>query len=146
MKLYIAGAYAAREQLRVVADQIAATGKHTIGASWLYGSKPIDPGTLGASLDETDDTVSKAVAQDLQEVDNADMLVHFTESAMLALDPDLAQWPLNTGGRHVETGYKLALNNGHVVIVGAPENIFQRALAIVVPDLPALMRFLNDQE
>lgn len=144
MKLYIAGPYAAREQLQVVADQIAADGKHTIGTSWIYGSKPIGPGTLGASLDEADDTVRKAVAQDLQEVYDADMLVHFTESAVLALDPTLTN--LTTGGRHVETGYKLAVDNGYVVIVGAPENVFHRALAIVVRDLPALMRFLNAQE
>lgn len=149
MKVYIAGPYAAREQLQVVADQIAATGKHTVNSSWLYGAKPIGPGTLGASLDETDDVVHSAVVQDLKEVQEAAVIVQFTAAAVVALDPTLlsslgfSTQQLNTGGRHVEFGYALGKGTSLLIVVGAPENIFQRAMAVVVPDLDALMQLLE---
>lgn len=129
MKLYLAAPYAARDYLREqVAPRLAAEG-HEMTSEWLLATRAITPATLGTSAATSDADVMYHAGKDLKEVEAADVLVHFTANYLKArlswLRDD--EHNLHSGGRHVETGYALALHKS-VIVMGQPENIFQRGL------------------
>lgn len=121
MKVYLAAPYAARDLVREYADDLLAVGL-VITSSWLSEEHDITPGTTGAATDLDAATVAQHVADDLAGVEVADLLVIFTEASVGV--------ERSSGGRHVETGYALALGK-RVLLVGEPENIFHRGLTRV---------------
>ena len=128
MKLYLAAPYAARDWVREVAVPQFTKAGHTYTSEWLLATRAITPATLGTSPATSDADVMYHAGKDLEEVLAADVLVHFTADYLVArtrLDP--LRDNLHSGGRHVETGYALA-HHKSVIVLGQPENIFQRGL------------------
>lgn len=101
--IYVAGSYARRDELKVRAGELVLAG-HRVTSRWLQGNDELD------KQDQID--------MDLVDLLAADTVLSFTS-------PD-GQY--NTGGRHVEFGYALALNHTgadrRLILVGWPENIF----------------------
>jgi nucleoside 2-deoxyribosyltransferase len=128
VKLYLAAPYAARDYIRsTVAPRLEAVG-HTMTSEWLLSTNAITPDHLGTSPAKDAATVMHHAGKDLAEVAAADVLVHFTAAYLCRVTTlDSVRHQLHSGGRHVETGYALALNKS-VIVVGDPENIFQRGL------------------
>ena len=143
MKIYIAGAYVARD---AIADIVVPVfNGHEIVSHWLFGSRAVTPGTIGTSPDRSDEQVTKAALKDLEEVASADAFVMLASSYLATIVPlGTRELDLHTGGRHVEMGFALA-RGIPVIIVGDPENIFARTLSATCVDTPAsavdLLRF-----
>lgn len=105
MKLgvYLAGRYDRRRELEACAAQLPEGWTST--ARWL----------TGAHEGATDPTTLRACAiEDLVDIRKSDVLVAFTEG------PEVGH---TSGGRHVETGFAMALGIP-VVVVGPVENVF----------------------
>lgn len=115
MKVYIASAYQTRDTVRAHVADLTSVGIQCT-SRWLNEKVEITPGTVGAATDLSDEAVRQHVSTDLTDVAAADTLVLFTASAT---------GHIGGGGRHVEMGYALALDK-HVVVIGTPENVFQR--------------------
>lgn len=127
MRFYLAARYSRREELCDYREQLQAMG-HRVTASWLNGGHQISDsgvpiGESGEALVEGDSgsTSPEAVAlrqrfaqEDLFEIDEAEVLIAFTEPP---------RSPHSRGGRHVELGYALG-REVPVWIVGYRENIF----------------------
>lgn len=133
MKVYLAGAYAAREQLKEIAGVFEAAG-HRVTSRWLEATHEIAPGTVGVAPDHDDQLVYQHASEDFQDIRKAEALVVFVPGPGVLMG--------NTGGRHVETGFALARGK-IVVVVGVAENIFHRAFCLVVPDLQAALEALD---
>ena len=127
MKVYLAGPYGARETIAGYRDELNTIGIE-VTATWLTETHEIADGTTGAATALTDDTVARHAKTDLIDVERADLLVLFTAKSV---------GTEGGGGRHIETGYALALSKP-VLVVGEPENIFHRigslAGVFTVPD------------
>jgi nucleoside 2-deoxyribosyltransferase len=81
-----------------------------------------EPQDAGVSLKDVDaELLAEYATRDVQEIDDADLLVLFT------VDPDQLT---RRGGRHVEFGYALAKGK-QCVIVGPRENIFHHLETVV---------------
>lgn len=117
--VYVAGPYAARHRLNGFAVHLRDLGVE-VTASWLQETHDITPGTINAATDLTDADVSRHAATDLHDISRADLLVLIT-AEVSGLDPTT----VFSGGRHVETGYALAVDVP-VLVVGEPENVFHR--------------------
>lgn len=143
MKLYIAGPFAARDLLAQQAWVFEQSG-HTITSEWLYGTRPITLGTVGTSPDSSDKEVRQHANADLEQVSKADVLIMYTEQWIRMAKPDITG-PLNSGGRHVEMGYALALGKP-VVVMGPTENIFQRGLALTATSTTLLAAALREED
>ncbi|WP_067434125.1 hypothetical protein [Nocardioides jensenii] len=128
MKVYLAAPYAARATIATYAEELERIG-FTIISSWLEETHDINPGTTDAATSLDDDTVAGHARDDLADIVSSDLLVLFTGKAVGIPDA-------GSGGRHVETGYFMALHGqAHVIIVGEPENIFHRLNGVTrVPD------------
>lgn len=100
LKLYIAGRYSKLKELKEESQAFVKAGMQ-ITASWLDNKEE------GMSFNDI-------AVIDLKDVDEADVLVLYTE-------PYGTQVP--GGGRHVEFGYALAKGK-KMVIVGPLENVF----------------------
>lgn len=100
MKIYLAGRYATKLQLREYAKKLSKLG-FTITASWLY-------------QDEQDKDLTSASYRDLSDIRESELIIHFTENSDVGY---------NTGGRHVEFGVAFALGKQNI-LVGPRENIF----------------------
>lgn len=112
MKIYLAGRYDRRDEIRAYAE-VLKTHNFDVTASWLWG--PIRDNQAAAF-------------QDVQDIQAADVFMLFTgglEGLTDNLQEDLV-WLLalgNSGGRHVEFGMALQLQK-RVIIVGPKENVF----------------------
>lgn len=132
MKIYIAAPYPARARVADIGLWLGSEG-HECTSGWAYQEQhEIATGTVGASLDTKHEDVEEFAKRDLADIFRADALLSLTANWCIARgaaedNPDF-RW-LHAGGRHVEVGYALALGRP-VVIVGEPENIFQRSLCI----------------
>lgn len=147
MKLYLAAPYAARDLIREhMAPQFVAAG-HTITSGWLQASREINPGHLGTSPASPLEDVMYHAGKDLEEVAAAQVLVHFTAGFLTARWPhlDSPRFQLHSGGRHTETGYALALHRS-VLIMGEPENIFQRGLCHHCPTPLHALQILEEMD
>jgi nucleoside 2-deoxyribosyltransferase len=99
MKIYLAGPLSWAWRLHPVARRLTAAG-HVITSRWLY-QRP----SSGARL-------RLAAAQDLADIDAADVVIHFTQAGKYV-----------GGARHVEAGYALGTGK-RLVICGPRENLF----------------------
>lgn len=136
--VYLAGPYAARARLNEFATDLRALAVD-VTASWLDETHDISPGTVNAATDLPDADVSTHASNDLDDICNADLLILIT-AATSGLDPAT----VFSGGRHVETGFALAIPIP-VLVVGEPENVFHRLGpdqgVYLAPDWPtALLR------
>lgn len=131
-RVYIAAPFAARDALRDHASQLMRIGM-TCTSDWLQDQNEI-PAAIGAAPTLPDAEIAKAARADLANVARADCIVQFTGAAIEALRIPGAVGPmLHTGGRQVELGYALAKGR-RAIVIGSPENIFQRTLCTVVTD------------
>ena len=122
MKIYLAAAYARREQMQHVAHRLEQAGHH-VTSRWINrdsgDAAAIDacpiPGHYRAAAGE--------IAQaDLDDIKACQLLIAFTETGgphQHLIDTDRTA----RGGRHVELGYALALGK-KAATVGPLENIF----------------------
>lgn len=116
MKVYVAAPYGARDEVRQVITPLFAQHDLQYTSSWLDEEHEITPGVEGAATDLADATVEEHVEGDFNDIHDAQVLLLFTAAAV---------GKEGGGGRHVETGYALALGMT-VVVVGEPENVFHR--------------------
>lgn len=122
MRVYLAAPYAARDLMREHAEQLTFLDLDVVCcSSWLAEGYEINAGTTGPASALEGEAVDGHVEQDLADIAAADVVVAFT-AASLGLPVEAAA----SGGRHVETGYALALRMP-VLVVGEPENIFHRS-------------------
>lgn len=100
MKVYIAAPYEQRDQAVAIMRYLESQD-FTITSRWLR---------------EQQAETAEAAAHDLLDIDEADVLLLVNHAA----------WSdRGTGGRHVETGYALALGK-RIVVFGVISNIFHR--------------------
>ena len=129
--VYLAAPYAARDSLQVLADELSQIGM-TVTSSWLEETHEVNADTVGTAPGIEDAQAASHVRADFGDIRRSDVLVIFTPPTWITTDGplhlpgDLG----NSGGRHVETGYALALDKA-VLVVGQAENIFHRTLPVV---------------
>lgn len=150
MKMYLAARYSRLAEMQEWRDDLHSMG-HQVTSRWVNGAHQVDDqgkpigsqgeatveGDVDGSMDVTAEQEAlrlKFLNDDLQDVASADMFVAFTEPART--DP-------TRGGRHVELGYALGINDFrsaviepapgvrystidpmHIVVVGPRENLF----------------------
>lgn len=114
MRAYVAGPYPAKENLKARAKDLEIIG-FDVRARWLD-----EPGVAGPALQVPEDERFLWASRDLEDIATSDALVMFTP--MTVGLPDCV-YEARTGGRHIETGYALALGK-EIVVVGCAENIF----------------------
>lgn len=143
MRVYLAASYAGRDLLKEDLDRWKEAG-HEVTCGWVKGTRPLEAASFGVSEVSTDWEVTAHAEADLADIDEADVLVHYTAGYLQSLDPSLGDVThnLHSGGRHVETGYALAKEK-YVVVIGPQENIFQRGLCLTAPDLQAALETLE---
>lgn len=135
MKVYLAAPYAGRDILKDQLDLWKEAG-HEVTCGWVKGTRPLGAASYGISETSTDAEVTAHAEMDLDDVDAADVVVHYTANYLKSIEPWLGDVShnLHSGGRHVETGYALAKGK-HVLVLGDFENIFQRGLCLQAYDL-----------
>lgn len=119
MRVYVAAPYGARAQVAGYALELERDGI-TPTCFWAHGTREIDDTTVHAASALSDQQASAFALDDLGDVASSDALVVLTETAS-----DIAAGGAGSGGRHIETGYALALGK-QVIVVGTPDNIFHR--------------------
>lgn len=110
MKIYLAGRYSRRDELRAVREKLLRAG-HVVTSNWLdteWEGKD-DSGSSAAPPEYRE----KHAVEDMDDVLRADCVVSFTEPARSG----------GRGGRHVEFGIALAAGK-RVIVVGHRENLF----------------------
>ena len=130
MKVYIAAPYPARELAKIYADELASIGIECT-STWVTETVEINEQSTGSATGLTDKQVKQHVTTDLHDIRRADVLVHLTALHAFraaGLNGTADSPTLNSGGRHVELGFALALNK-HIINVGYPENVFHRGRA-----------------
>lgn len=111
MKIYLAGRYGRREQLKSVRDELTRLG-HEVTSRWLDTEwAPTD----GSSSTAPPEYREKYCLIDLEDVLASECVISFTE------EPDSGNG--KRGGRHVEFGVALQAGK-RLVVVGWKENIF----------------------
>ena len=142
MKIYLAAPYAGRDVLKEDLTFWQDHG-HEVTCGWVKGTRPLGADTFGISAASSHEEVEAHATMDLEDVDRADALVHYTAAylqSVAGLDP--VAHNLHSGGRHVETGYALA-KKLPVVVIGPLENIFQRGLCLWADDLDGALAALT---
>lgn len=110
MKVYLAARFSRFDELNLCRAELETLGI-SVTSRWLRGGHE----WVGTPDDEIPrDHLARFAAEDLEDLDVADMLVCFTESPRSG--------PAR-GGRHVEFGYALAKGKP-VIVVGHLENVF----------------------
>lgn len=100
VKIYLAAKYARREEMEEIALMLMNAHGYDITARWVFGG-------------EEGFTNEEIAIFDLEDVDEADTVISFTEL------PDM----YTSGGRHVEFGYGIATAK-RLVVIGPRENVF----------------------
>lgn len=108
MKLYLAGSWLRRDEIRKYADELKSIGIE-ITSRWLYSH-----GECTSLEEEYSDAL-----EDLDDIRKADALILFTSGPAGGYQ---------TGGRHFETGYAWA-KGLDLFIVGPRENIFHNLVS-----------------
>lgn len=142
--VYIAAPYITREEVKEhVCRPLRAMGMEP-RAGWLNGTRTITPGTIGACADSDDGSVRGHALGDLGDLAACRAMLHVTGNYCVET-LNFSDGPsLHTGGRHTELGYALALSIP-VVVLGEPENIFQRALTTVTTTLSGALLALSEE-
>jgi nucleoside 2-deoxyribosyltransferase len=113
MRVYLAAQYNQKPEIALKKQDLQALG-FVVTSTWT--DEPENPQV--SLKDITDETLRGYAGRDLEEIDNADLLVLFT------VDPDQLT---RRGGRHVEYGY--AVGKGiPTCLIGPRENIFHHLL------------------
>lgn len=146
MKVYIAAPYPAREYVEKLFGVLAEAG-HECTSTWALGSREINLSTVGASPATEHDDLVRHVQGDLYDIARAQGLISLTAEFCKReanMGPDVKDEWLHTGGRHVELGYALhAAMRIKTIVVGEPENVFQRGLCTIVPDIASAIQALG---
>lgn len=106
---YLAGRFSRKDELAGYANQIVAAGER-VNARWLTGAHD-----ASTERELTDEELRAFAMEDLEDIDDADAFILFTET------PEAGY---TSGGRMVELGY--ALLSQQLYIVGPHENVFTR--------------------
>ena len=109
MKVYLAGAYAWKDELKIRAQELENLGV-TVTSRWL--DEKYAPTIKIADVPEKE-RVQTAI-DDLKDIDRADAIVLFS------VEPTV---PIVRGGRHVEFGYAIGIGKT-LYVIGPKENIF----------------------
>jgi nucleoside 2-deoxyribosyltransferase len=112
VRVYLAGSAVEQDRLKSYRTLLLGAG-HQVTSRWL----DIEVGQ-GANFDWPREEVKKAAMDDLGDVAIAEAIVMVVPQPFHGLKA-------HSGGRHVEVGFAIALGK-LVVIVGTPENIFER--------------------
>ena len=120
--VYLSGQFEDGPVLRKVRDDLVRTG-FRVSSRWLDDESSV-PATAGAHREGAAARLAAIAHQDIQDIHAADVVVVF--------NPPEAR-NVGRGGRHVETGYALALGK-KVIIVGARGNVFHWLPEITVVD------------
>lgn len=108
--------------------------EHTVTSRWLH-SAAAGPATALAGEEGAAARLAGIARQDIEDIVAADLVVVFNP---------LEACSVGRGGRHVETGYALALGK-RLIVVGARGNVFHWLPEVtVLPDWPALHALLDD--
>lgn len=133
MKIYLAGAWARKNEIKKVADEIdnLAVGLH-VSARWLE-----EPDSIYGGADVLEFRRERARI-DIQDVSSADILVRFTDD----LTAEFVPAKLATGARMFEMGYAFALGKV-IIVVGGVQPIFDYLPGIIhVKNVPELKTWL----
>jgi len=144
MKVYLAAPYVVRDPLRLSVAGVVRAAGHEVTSTWLEETHD-GPGSLGTAPALTLQQVAEHARDDLADVERSDVLVQVTSNYCLQAGwARVADQPrLMTGGRSVEMGYALA-HDLPVIVLGQPENIFQRALSLHASTSLGVIRLLRD--
>lgn len=131
LTVYLAARFSRKNEIKAKSLELIELGIN-VTSRWL--DETADP---NSDLKEFSDDLHTQVAQtDIEDIDNADLLVLFTE------DPELA---FKRGGRHFESGYAYGKGTP-MVTVGPKENVFHHLPKILNVDtweeLKANLKFL----
>ncbi|HUF24728.1 MAG TPA: nucleoside 2-deoxyribosyltransferase [Vicinamibacterales bacterium] len=130
--IYLSGQFEDAPVLRQAREQLVAAG-YRVTSRWLDAPSST-PATALADQEGAGERLAAIARQDFEDIDAADAVVVFNPAESCSI---------GRGGRHVETGYALALGKP-VAIVGARGNIFHWLPEIaVVPDWPSLADWLQ---
>jgi len=110
LKVCISGRYQDREELKEFAKHLEACGDYKVISSWLKEDYPPNI----AMKDLTPHEMHLMAEKDIDEIQDADLMVFFSES-------DTALTSRNE--RLVELGVALSIGM-NIIVVGPPENIF----------------------
>jgi nucleoside 2-deoxyribosyltransferase len=115
MNVYLAARYSRNPEMRVVEKALVALG-HAVTSRWIRGTHKLPEGAGAAAA-----AALRAAwaAEDLEDLEAADVVVAFTEEPRA----ERPGTPVSRGGRHVEFGYALG-RKMPVVVVGWRENVF----------------------
>lgn len=100
VSIYLAAKYARREEMENIAIKLMNEYGYDITARWVFGGEE----------GKTDEEIA---VFDLEDLDEADTIISFTEPADV----------YTTGGRHVEFGYAIAKGK-RTILIGPRENVF----------------------
>ena len=114
-KIYLAAGYSRKAEIHKYKERLEAEG-FTVVSTWTEEPHviPENGDTTKIFKSQTDPQKTEIATRDLEELDQADTLVLFSE------DPDV---PHVRGGRHVEFGYALKASKD-IYVIGPKENIF----------------------
>jgi nucleoside 2-deoxyribosyltransferase len=129
VRLYIAGASLELLRLRAEAIKLTAAG-HDITSRWL---RTMTEGSQGTAPELSRQEVEAEARADLEDIAGSDAVVMYVPL-------DRADLRMHSGGRHVEVGFGIALGK-KIVVVGKPENIFERC-ATTVPTTEAALNLV----
>jgi nucleoside 2-deoxyribosyltransferase len=115
MNIYLCGRYGRREELAAYARDLGPLG-HTVTSRWVFKHDREDAGDNVWAPNR----MLALAEENLCDLRKSDLIIVFTENS---------DSTYGRGGRHIETGYALAMNIP-VVVVGERENIFH-ALPLV---------------
>jgi nucleoside 2-deoxyribosyltransferase len=116
LKVYLAGMFFTKELRKAQAQELRDSGIE-VTSRWIDETVPHT-----VTMKDIPDKYHEETAQaDLEDIDNADILIAFVPT-----DSELTQVSVATaarGGRHVEMGYALG-SNKPIFVVGPKENVF----------------------
>lgn len=134
MRIYLAAAWARKLEIKAIANELDSLGYGIyVDSRWLDEPDATYGGT------ENRDAVRRERAEiDISDVEDADMLVRFTDDLSTPMVPS----SLATGARMVEMGVAYALGK-KIVVVGGHQPIFDYLPGIVhVKDVEELKKYL----
>lgn len=150
MKVYVAAPYPAREYVRDVWIPVLEAHGHYCTSTWANGSREIHAGTVAHSPATGHEDLVRHVTGDLYDIARADALISLAADFCIAEArlPIINPMWYHSGGRHVELGYALGVQQTRksfriITVAEVPENVFARGLTQVVPDLPGAIRALG---
>jgi nucleoside 2-deoxyribosyltransferase len=132
MKIYLAVAWARREEIRKIAEELNKITNVYVNSHWIYETKSLT-GKDSFKLRQEQARV------DVMDVKKADVLVRFTDN----LNRKFVPAKLATGARMFEMGYAYATGK-KIIVVGGHQPIFDYLPGIIhVNDLATLKELLS---